>query len=531
MNAVLLNSQTHELEVLMRSAGYFSPSGNLTMPEALLQYRGVTSLDNEYVKQSGGLLRAISRKSVDFLRNDLIGLTVRTFSPEYRKRWKYILMHYHPHLDEYLASFLLRACLPDDMHNIIVDETILYSRDDDAEAKRIWPEAAVLGVGNLVNGGAEPLLLFDEHELEQEQKNQSSLVMLMKRYLLDNQRPPSAFYQILREVNFIDQYGSPHPKSLAVYAKYIQSTPLPTASNAEMSPEWKCSLMDAGLAAFYCAIGNENSQFEKRSRWEPALQLSLNDFAERTALRSAPEFGASFQKIKNYLTKGFSYQAAQGGLVYHIPNVRNPEKTSPAVASLLIPYLPNILFYLWGGALGQILLFPLWESRIMQDILFTRSANTLKTVVSVKKEEIVEKTTDIGKVDIRYTKKLRIEEEPVIVIDLTPAQGLSSAAPVNNFVKTHAGGIGFSIFRSPVTGSIVITRGEKIPNELWERVCDKLIELEGLSDRADCCGAWHVTRNTNGIAPFILNGNPTHRYVPRSSISAHSLVDLLDDFK
>lgn len=523
-------SCTHapELAVLLKNAKYLSVNEEFNISEEFLRFSGDTLLDTNYVEQSGGILRAISRKSVERLRADLTGMSIKAFTPEIRNNWKYILLHSQPHLDEYLASFLLRACLPDEMFDIEVDETILFSKDNDLTAKEMWPKAAVLGVGNLINGGAEPLLLFDEHESSQEERTHTSLAILMKRYLLNNQRPPDAFYKIMREVNYIDQYGSPFPKSLAVYTKYIQAAHLPTASNAEMSSEWKCALLDASLSAFYAEMQREEMPCKKKSNWEPAVLLSLNDFAERTFLRDFPEFEASFQKIKNYLTKGFSYNVSKGNLTYEIPNIKNPRKTSQAVCNLLIPYLPYLLFKYWGGLIGQMLLFPMWESRVLQDILFTRTSGNLKTIVASSKEDIIKRDTDFGVLSICYTKKMTIENAPIVVIDIMSEHGLSSTAPINSVLKMQAGGIGFSIFRSAQTNSVIFTKGGGIPNDLWERVCNELIALEGLSDSSTSCGAWHIVKNPNGIAPFILNGNSTHRYVPQSTISAQSIVEMLD---
>ena len=527
MNRAFRNCITPELETFINNTNLFTKNGKLFSPGSFGNNRGVIFLSDEYIVQSGGLLRAISRKSTELLRRDLSNLNVKRFSSECCMKWKYILMHCQPHLDEYLSSFFLRACLPGSMDKLIVDETTLFSKDNDTEAQRIWPEAAVLGVGNTVNGGAKPLLLFDEHEANQDSAEEGSLIMLMKHFLLGSQRLPKPFYDMVREVNYIDQYGTSHPKSLAVYAKYIQATRLPTANLEEMNAEWKCAIMDAAFAAYYYSMRNEYL-YQKKAMWEPVLTRSLEHFRETTKIRYEPEFQASFKKISNNLTKGFSYHASRGSLYYSIPNVKDPSKTSQETYHLLVPYLPNILFHLWGDCLGQLLVYPLWECRILHDIMFTRTYSFLEKNVSYGMAETADWNTDIGTISIEYTKKYMVHDKPIMVIDFEPNNQSNTLSAVNNFIKRNAEGVGISIVRNASIGSIIITKGEKIPGELWEHICEQLVKEEGNSDDIGNNGAWHITRNPSGLAPFILNGNPTHRYVRKSKVTVHDLVALID---
>lgn len=518
---------TPDLETFLNNTNLFSKNGKSFGPDPSGNNRGIINLSDEYIVQSGGLFRAISGKSTELLRRDLRNYDIKKFSPDCCRKWKYILMHCQPHVDEYLSSFFLRACLPGSMDQFKVGETILFSKDHDVEAQRIWPQAAVLGVGNTVNGGANALLLFDEHEVNQDSAEDGSLIMLMKHFMLGSQRLPKPFFDMVREVNYIDQYGTTHPKSLAVYTKYIQATRLPTANLEEMYPEWKCALMDAVFAAYYYAIRNE-SPYQKKRIWEPALTRSLEHFKETTKIRFEPEFQASFKKISDNLTKGFSYHASRGSLHYSIPNLKNPEKSSSEIYHLLVPYLPNILFHLWGDSMGQLLVYPFWECRILHDIMFTRTYSFLEKNVSYGMPAVADWNTDIGILSMKYTEKYMIHDRPVMVMDLKPNTPSNTLSAVNNFIKKKADGAGISIYRNTGTGSIIITKGEKIPGELWKYICEALIKEEGNSDEMGNDGAWHITKNPSGIAPFILNGNPTHRYVRKSKVTADSLAALID---
>ena len=510
-------------------AGFVSDAGELTAGPAADRYRGALTLTDAFIEESGGLLRAVSRRAAAVVRRDLAPLTLHTFPDAVLERWQYILLHRHPHLDEYLASYILRAGLPDGMHRLKVDETALFSRTADEAAIATWPHAAVLGVGSVVRGGAEPLLLFDEHTAPGETRENASLVLLMKRCMLGTQQPPHALYELIREVNHIDQYGVRHPKHLSAYAKYLHSVPLPTAGgDAPLTPEWKAALMDACFAAFYLAQSTGQPPFRGKLAWEPFLKLSLADFAARTALASQPGFDAAWKKVQNFLTEAFCYGLARGDLKYAIPHPKNPEKTSTAELIMLVPYLPRLLFHYWGGALAQALLFPLWECRVYKEMLDSRCRKALTKLTRAASGDVEDQPTDVGHVTMlscRHT----IGGQPIRIVDFTPASGLSSPAPVNYFIKTSCGGCGLSIFRSADTHTLVVTRGEKIDEALWERICARLVAEEGESDDEARPGAWHVTRNPLGIAGFLLNGNPTHRYVPMSRITARSLADLVDE--
>lgn len=511
----------------VQEAGFATPGGELDTYGRLGRYPGEIRMSDEYIAQSGGLMRAVSRKAAQILRGDLQGLDIRQFPEEITANWRHILLHSHPHMDEYLAAYLLRSCLPDSMHTLTTGETALYSRTDDAQAKATWPHAAVLGVGNVVNGGAQAMLLFDEHEAGGEEKTISSLVMLMKRYMLGTQKPPYALYQLLREVDHIDQYGTSHPKALSTYTKFMQNTPLHTIGDEFMCAEWKTAVVDACLAAFYLALKTPGLNFRNKLAWLPMMRASLEDFAQRTALRHHPDFDAAYRKISNFMTDSFAYRAARGDTKYLIPAQQNLAKTTEAEFNMLTPYLPLLCFRFWGGALGQLLLCPLWECRFYSEMLNTANYRALRKLAPAKQDTFGPEATGIGRLTVR-TCRNTLDSLPVKIIEYAPAPGQGAPAPVNQYIRTELEGCGLSIFRNTGSGTMVIGKSEKIPAALWEMICDRLVALEGLSDDLTQCGAWHVTRNPAGLAPFLLNGNPTHRYVPESTVDAQQLADIVD---
>ncbi len=520
-----LNTDSGVFEEFLRNTGYTAAgwTGADSRPGRIV-------MSEDYAAESGGILKAVSRRAAGVIRQDLKGLEIRDTAAEYGDRWKYILTHSHPHLDEYLASLLLRSSLPDEMYRLTQDETALYSADDDASAKAVWPSAALLGVGNTVNGGAEAMLIFDEHETPGGEKKNSSLVMLMKRYLIGSQQPPKALYQMLRETNYIDQYGEVHPKDISAYAKHLQSVPLPSAGGELMTPEWKFAVMDFCLAAFYLGLRTQDQSFRLRREWEPALRSSLDDFAVRTPLRGQRGFDRALEKIRGYLTDQFAWGAAHGKLKYAIPSPSDPSKKSEAELNMLVPYLPALCSVYWGEKLSRMMLYPLWECRVNREMLTESGYQDLCRDIPRGDEEAFGLKTGCGTLNVACCKRKTPDGQTVKIIDLAPSGGLESPAPLNQYIKNKAGGMGIAIYRGIRSGTTMLCKGAGIDQELWRRICEKLVEEEGASDDPVRRGSWHVTRNPMGIAPFLLNGNATHRYVPKSAVTAVSLAGIVDSF-
>ena len=512
----------------LNKTGYLTMDGAQETSRLLEKYPGQIRLSEKYIAESGGLFKAVSRKSAQILRNDIQHLSTRDLASEYRDQWQYILMHMQPHLDEYLASLMLRSCLPDDMYALTLGETALYSRYDDPQAKLIWPHAALLGVGNTVNGGAQAMLVFDEHELAGDQKTHPSLVMLMKRYLFGSRQVSPALYDMLREVNYIDQYGDVNPKSLSTYTKHLQTVPLPSAGGAYLTPEWKCAILDACLIVFYLALRSSDVRYRSRMSWEPFIQLSLEDFKARTPLREEKDFDKFYRKMKNYLIDQFAYRTSCGELKYNIPSPNHPNKSTEAELTMLVPYLPKLCFQYWGGILSQILLFPLWECRLFREILTTRCYRDLCKNIPSNTTESFSKKIETGTITVVCCKPQAGNESPIRIFDFAADKEACFPSPLNQYIKCNANGLGFGIFRNSQYKSIVLTKGSGIKPQLWKRVCDRLIAEEGQSDDPQSCGAWHITQNSLGIAPFLLNGNATHRYTVISKITAVSLARIVE---
>ena len=493
---------------------------------------GLIALTPGEIRDSGGVPRAISRKAAAAVRETFRGLDIHAFPPDVLERWEYILPHFRPHMDEYLSSLFLRACLPDEMYRLQLGETFLTSRDDDPDAKTRWPRAAVLGIGSTVRGGAEPLLLFDEHESYGEERENRSLVILMKRYLLGKQRPPYPFYQMLNEVNYIDMYGGGHSKNLATYVKYLNTLPAERFGGEAAAPVWKSAVVDAALTAFYEGLREASPNFRERGRWEPALRRSLSDYQSRTALKEEPGFDAAWRKITRFLTTTFARSQANGDLKLTMTDkqgnrvVKGRDTGHETDLNLLVPYLPYLCARTWGEDVSRLVMYFLWEGRFYQEMLFSKTYETLCAAIPKGCAEADAIETPAGTITIASCELKDKNGVPLKIYDLLSAGGLSPG-PLNRYLRTHNAAFGLTIFRDAEIHSTVLTRGEAVDMGLWERICEAQVAREGASDGQN--GVWHMTRNPNGIAGFLLNGNPTHRYVPCTTITAQSLARLADE--
>ena len=496
--------------------------------------KSLISLTPDDIRDSGGLPQAISRKAAAVIRESFQGLDIRQFPPDTLDEWEYILSHFRPHMDEYLSSLFLRACLPDDMRRLRLGETFLTSRDDDPQAKALWPHAAVLGIGGTVNGGATPLLLFDEHESYGAERENSSLVILMKRSLLGKQRPPYPFYQMLNEVNYIDMYGGGHAKNLATYVKYLNTLPSEYFGGEASAPVWKAAIVDACLTAFYMALREPSLNFRERARWEPSLRRSLSDYTRRTTLRDEPGFEVTSRKITRFLTVFFPRSLENGELKVTMTDksgnrvVKGRETGHETDLNLLVPYLPYLCERTWGATVARLVLYYLWESRFYQEMLFSRSFNELCAAIPKKCAEADALETPLGVMNVVSCDVTNADGKPLKIYELSAKSGMTPG-PLNRYLRTHNAAFGLTLFRDTSIHSTVLTRGEGVDMALWERICETLVAREGASDDVSGQeGVWHVTRNPNGIAGFLLNGNPTHRYVPATAMTARTLAEIVN---
>jgi hypothetical protein len=296
--------------------------------------------------------------------------------------------------------------------------------------------------------------------------------------------------------------------------------------------------VDACLIALLLELNEKRVGFTREWNWRPILKESLADYLLRTSLRDDVMFNHVYSKITAYLTSQFARAQNKddlklksvnknGELVYYIDK---DNKTIDLI--MLTPFLPFLCYKYWGGHIGQMLMIPLLESRIFQGLSYMKDNNILDREFHTRNSELLNIKTSIGTVTILYCKSQNKNCTVPWIIDFEALSDVTSPNSINRLLKQNNNGIGYTIFRDNSTHSIVLSKGDHSENAEWEQICYKLIELEGESSISTRpCGCWHITKNPRGIAGFLLNGNPTHQYIPKSAITAFSLRDIVDDIR
>ena len=478
----------------------------------------------------------ISAICADILFSLYDGMKIWNPDPSVVEALKCLLIHRNPHIDEYFSTLLFRSCLPYEKRTIPVCETQIKHMTHDEELIDLWPSAAVFGIGGTHNGGAVPLLLFDEHVTDGKQRNVFSSAMLIKRQVFGSQQVPASVYPILNEVDHIDGFGGAHPKNLGAYAKYLQTVPLmvETDDNLRMYAfvpvTWKQAIVDVCIVAFILGVQNDGRALSD-TVWMPETKESMKDFARHTLQRNHPYFNNSFSYVNQLLSKNFveGMRSEKNLLTIATGNGRIPKTTKAGVTTkqiMLMPFLPSLLKKYFGEVLSKFVLMPMWDVRIAREI----ENATVKNILSVTTgdEDIINAELDIGRISMLHLEKQTVgEKNQTWLIEIT-TEIISSPTALKNYLFRANSGDGYVIFKNAVYGTIYLGKGSAIDEAEWRAVCDQLLQSEGSSNielnaENSTCGCWHLTHNERGIADFLLNGNPSHLYVPRSSLTVFML--------
>ena len=579
-------------EVLARFAGRFLPeerkSGQYAAGGAKPTNKDGRSAGYRDGQGSDDLLLRLSIKCANDIRSVFKGMQLWRPDDDLMRDLKYIFLHKNPHIDEYLSSLFFRACLPIEKQNLIVDEVALVSKDNDLVAIQTWPQAAVFGIGNTFSGGAKPLISFDEHVREGEEKAVNSLAMLMKRRLIGNTKAPPPIFRILNEVNHIDSFGGAHQKNLATYIKNLHLAKLSMQKDSNsgsycMPPRWKQVIVDVCVTSFMLGIQEQRYDFQASDEWLPAIKLSLKRYMKNTSLKENPLFGYAFNRVSHFMTDVFEKELASDRVKLNVSDNKGgktPKKFSGEYVDqiMMVPYLPVLIERYFGADIAAIVLSPLWEARVAREIENNMSRKELERVVGGG-GELMDAECSLGSLTVLHCdgwgdgskkreggspgepdgglgsgqggapdsgqedmqgsgqeykqgsgKQVAAEGRPpcTLIFELTASENISSPNSINFYISRENAGDGYSIFRDNVNGTIILSKGYSISDDEWKHVCDALILSEGnTNDISGECGCWHITRNKNGIAAFLLNGNPSHLYVPRSAITAYSLRELV----
>lgn len=500
----------------------------------------------QYIKNAGGVLQAISLKSAEVIRELLDVKNIKQLNKSKLDILERILVHSSPHLDEYLAVLLFRACLPlEKLHKLQFEEFSLHSMNNDQLAKAIWPTSAVFGIGGTHDGGAKPLIMYDEHVPEGMKRPESSCSIMTKKRHLSNIDIP--LYKVISEVDHIDAYANAHNKHLGNYIKLMHDTEYIFSKGSTVredikdpiSPIWKQSLVEACITAFILGI-HDKKPFSNPDYWRKPAQDSLDHYAKHSLLKDDPKFSIAFGTLKTNISNVYNFNRIYLTITESDNTKRQivNKQGLPIKQLMLMPYLAALCQDYWGPYLGHIIMAHFWEARIQAQISYENIKDILKTTIGNGIHEIPYVRTPVGQLSFRhipvmqnYNGKMRT---PWVIEIILNGVMPNAKAPMLSFLNSNNNGIGYIILHNTGANNLVLNKGSNIDYTEWQLLWDKLILLEGNSDVVgnDVAGCWHRTLSNNKImAGFFLNGNKAHQYVPHTSLDAESLLELVSQLK
>jgi hypothetical protein len=500
-------------------------------------------LTPEYIKESGGLIPSVTRRSAEIVRK-IIGNAQFSAPPNIQHLTR-IITHKNPHLDEYMAILIFRAILPPEKRLIPLEEMALSSTDNDQVAKAMWPKAAVFGMGGIHTGGAKALVTYDEHTKSGQKKKNGSATMLILHKLFSS-KPPTPLLRLCEEIDHVDAFGGAHFKHIGNYIKDLHDVSIllkkanvrqPSIAES-LSPQWKEAIINSCIAALLIAIVEKYDQknkdyiFTRKGYWEVFLRDSLEIYQKKTLLYGSPYFSESFNEVKKRIF-AYNWKSDDAYLTERQPDGTRKLKNNEPIQQLsLMPFIAALCQEYWGPILGQIILSHFWEVRIMRQITFFCVKNTLENNLKDLSRNYPFINSEIGSISLFLCNDVYDPEGELktpLIIEINAHPNLVNVkAALDDFLNRSNQGFGYTLLHQQRTGTIVLTKGKSTSYEEWVNLCDLLIEIEGNSDEKPA-GCWHRTENMEGkLESFLLNGNAAHQYVPKSSINGESLKALIN---
>jgi len=451
-----------------------------------------------------------------------------------------IVVHKHPHLDEYMAALLFRAILPPSKSLLPFEEFSLSSTTNDQLAQALWPHAAVFGISGTHDGGATPLLEYDEHVAAGQTKRASSLAKLVMTTLFPNagangSNIDHSLVDVVLEVDFIDSYGNAHGQHLGNCIKRMHAAQMvfsPTGATQKisgiMSPGWKQAVVEASLVSLILAKKYKERYYEPQYWLQPALD-SLHHYAEYSPLKNDTFFQDGVTTLEKWIEQ---FRFAPFKMNTNDGNKIRVKAGNQANQCLIIFFLAALLQRYWGPVLGQIMMSHYWEVLLQGQLTYIGILKELDKLVQPSAQHST-RSTPYGEITFIDTglKRAGTGSGPtrsVWILEIVPRQGVVDArSPLTGFINKNNVGVGYVLLRARDAGNNVLSKGKAISQGDWETLCDQLIALEGNSNE-NPAGCWHRTQDNQELsASFLLNGNAAHQYVPKSQLSAVTLAQLL----
>ena len=483
-------------------------------------------INKKYIQKNGGLLHAISIKSSEYL-GYLLDKKNRAYRSLQIDQLDRTISHKNPHLDEYFADLLFRSILPAHKRHIDFMEMSIYSHNNDSACKAFWPNAAVFGIGGTVSGGAKPILSFDEHEENGEKSVFSSSQMVINTFIKGFL--PKSIRQMINEVNKIDAFGGAHPLHIGNIIKtghfvqftFQKSEFLYNDKTGCLSPLWKKSLMDASITSIIYVLEHNIDINTPSKEMSDIITQSLETFIQGSISRHDTSFQTIITTIKSNMLnlKG----------IFNVAKLP-PQKRNPQL--LLLSKVCFALYKTWPKEIADMIMMHFWQILYqgqqsfveLYDICLTLPNNTTLPCIY---GEIIKKEIYNSSINPQHNKFSKNKALPkklwIIHCNQTPGLIMGNR-PLMNYVNKNNMGFGIVILRNKFGCTGAIFKGVGVPYDLWETLVDKICEIE-----EDC---WHkvLSGGSGEYAPFLINGNPSHQYVPFSNLDIEDIEKILVNY-
>lgn len=490
------------------------------------------TISQSEIQKAGGFLAALTDKSCEYIRSLLPPSDVVGFGGK-ESDLERIIVHTSPHLDEYFAELVFRLCLPEEKRNCDFHEQSIFSKNNDLACQHLWPTAAVLGIGGTVSGGVNPLFLFDEHIVDEEmgksKRSASSCSQLVVQRLI--RQLPASLEILLREVNAIDEFGNAHEQNLANLIKPLHevrfTVKLDPTSDTFVSdfvtPDWKRAIVDTSIAAIiYCLQENIDLLGDPAGK-KALLEKSLEDYKQNSPHRQRPDFENALQFIRS--TYGDQAKVFSEAV---LENRDGPilDTAGKNIPQLLL--LSRVIFaceHCWGENIRNIVATHFWEVAMQSQLNFILVRRAVSEMFSKNTKQFVSSVGAFCREELPPMNVGGGRRYPVWLISIAPDSSVFLANKgVVNYIKNENNGCGLVLVQDRIQGTTALFKCSGISDDNWESLVNLIRAREH-----DC---WHTIPNPskarpNGIAPFILNGNKTHRHVPRTGLDVRTLSGLV----
>lgn len=477
-------------------------------------------LSYDFIKENGGLLVGLRKKCYLYINQIIIKNRALKWQTLDLSKLDRTITHAHPHLDEYYADLLIRSTLPSDKMNIDFLELAIQSENDDSTCKAYFQNAIVLGIGANVSGGATPLKIYDEHQVDGGRLEDSCSELVSKDKF---KKTPWALKILLKEVNELDANGGAHTQHISNIIKsghlvrFLHKKTTDYYQNIQgwLSPLWKKTIMDVSITAVIYCLENKINLSEYTVDHEKWLIGTLNHYKENSEFQT----DSNFIKTINRLKDTYSNQK----VVYRTAKLPKSKKSNQL---LVLGKVCAALFYCWGEKIATIMMIHYWEMVYQTQAVFNDVTDELNKLHKTNDSIVhslygtIEKKILFTQIRANNSRRITIPKNFhhqlwVLEAEITPRLIMGNR-PLINFLNKQNLGFGIIFLNDKFNCTKALFKGSTFPHNQWRKLVRILCDFE-----PKC---WHDTSET---ASFLINGNRSHAYVPLSQIELPDLINII----